>query len=92
MPREPDFTAPLTGQGLGDVEAAFAWLDVAPEVGQSLIAELDAIRTDAQASHELVGRVRRELDGLNIVTADVMARRLGMLIGTPAKRAGAGQV
>lgn len=61
-----------------DVDAALDWLGIERERGHALIAELHAIRTEAQGEDELVVRLRRELRASGVLTADRMSKRLGV--------------
>ena len=60
------------------VEEAMEWLDVEPETGAELLAELEAVRSEARETYTLVAQLRRELDGSGSVPLHAAARRLGL--------------
>ena len=62
----------------GDVAAALAWLELPPEEGIALIAQLDAIRAEASGTDETVRRIRELLFASRCKALDEVARRLGL--------------
>ncbi len=69
---------PYPDRAFANVDEALAWLGVQHLTGVDLAAELDAIRSHACEGHDVVGRLRRELEVSGALPAAQAARRLGL--------------
>jgi AraC-like DNA-binding protein len=61
-----------------DVDEAMAWLEIEHQEGVLLLDELDAIRNASCASHDIVQRLRQQLETSGCLAGPEVARRLAL--------------